>query len=260
MLVIPAIDLRHGRCVRRRQGRYEAEAEYYDDPVRMAKLWRVMNAKVLHLFDRDAFDPYGLPCPPGAAAETRAVIAEIVHALDIPVEVSGGITSLEDVEAMLEIGAYRAVLGGPEPPAADLVEEAVRRFGSSRVVVGLDAHDRTLDGAGDLAERAAELEARGARRFVYVDLDRAGTATGPNVEALRALSGALQRARVTAGGGVSGYRDLLTLTALEPRVDSVIVGRALYENRFPCQRFWAWHDKEAVDLDRFSTAPVAGQP
>ena len=257
MLVIPAIDLRHGRCVRRRQGRYEAEEVYYDDPVRMAKLWRVMNAKVLHLFDRDAFDPYGLPCPPGASADNRAVFAEIVGALDIPVEVSGGIYTLDDVEAVLTMGAYRAVLGGPVAPDADLVETALREFGSSRVVIGLEAHGRALDGAGDVVEQAAELEGRGARRFVYVDLDRAGTAEGPNVEALRTLSGTLQRARITAGGGVSGYRDLLALQGLEPRVDSVIVGRALYENRFPCQRFWCWHDKEALDLDRFSTAPVA---
>jgi len=252
MLVIPAIDIRHGRCARPRPGRYEAEA-YYDDPVRLAKLWRVMNAKALHLFDRDALDataPHPL---------NLEVVTDVVRALDIPVEVSGGVNAMEDVEAMLAAGVYRVVVSGPLSSDPDQAEEALRTFGSSRVVIGLDARSGDVDGR-NAVELAVELEARGARRFVYIDLDREGTAAGPDVEELRALTTALQRARVTAGGGISGYRDLLALQSLEPRVDSVIVGRAMYENRFPCQHFWCWHQKDRVDLDQFSTAPpLAGQ-
>ena len=96
------------------------------------------------------------------------------------------------------------------------------------------------------------------RRFVYTDIARDGTLEGPNIEAYREMGGRLTRAHLTASGGVGDYTDLLALQAAEPfRVDSVIVGRALYENRFPCQQFWCWHKKDEVDLDRFSTARLA---
>ena len=263
MLVIPAIDLRQGRCVRLRQGRYEDETVYFDDPVRMAKLWRVMNAKVLHVVDLDAARTAAPAGADPSAPDNRAVIAEIVRALDIPVEVGGGVRTLEDVEALLALGVYRVVLGTAAVREPALVEEAVRRHGSGRIVVGLDARDGEVRvegwerGSGvDAAELALDMEGRGVRRFIYTDIARDGTLDGPNVEAYRALAARLQRARITASGGVAGYRDLLALQALAPRVDSVVVGRALYENRFPCQQFWCWHTKEAVDLDRFSTAPL----
>ncbi len=257
MLVIPALDLRHGRCVRPRQGRYERETAYFDDPVRMARLWRVMNAKVLHVVDHDA-------APAPGAADNRAVVAGIVGALDIPVEV-GGVRTMADVEALLGLGVYRVVLEAAAVHEPDVVEEAVRRFSCSRVVVGLAARDGEVlaedgeRGSGvDAVDLAMDMERRGVRRFVYTDLPRAGVPDGPNVEAYRSLAGQLTKARITASGGVSGYRDLLALQSVERLgVDSVIVGRALYENRFPCQQFWCWHQKDDVDLGRFSTAPLA---
>lgn len=260
LLVIPAIDLRGGRCVRLRQGQYEDETVYFDDPVKMAKLWRVQNARVLHLVDLDA-----ARTKDGATADNRAVIRAIAQTLDIPVQVGGGIRSLEDVEAMLEAGVYRVVLGTVAVREPDLVEEAVRRHSCSRVVVGIDAKDGEVRvegweaGSGvDAVELALEMERRGVRRIIYTDIARDGMLAGPNVEAYRALGERLTSCRITASGGVSGYRDLLRLAELAPfGVDSVIVGRALYENRFPCQQFWCWHRKELVDLDRFSTARLA---
>ena len=260
MLVIPAIDLRDGRCVRLRQGRYEDETVYFEDPVRMAKLWRVMNAKVLHLVDLDA-----ARTAQGEASHNREVIAEIARSLDVPVQVGGGIRTLDDIRGMLALGVYRVVLGTVAVRDPDLVSEAIAEFGASRIVVGIDARDgeaRTEGweagsgvGAVDLA---VDMERRGIRRFIYTDISRDGTLEGPNVEAYRELAGALDAAHVTASGGVGDYRDLLALQALEPvGVDSVVVGRALYENRFPCQQFWCWHRKSEVDLDRFSTARMA---
>lgn len=261
LLVIPAIDLRGGHCVRLRQGRYEDETVYYDDPVRMAKLWRVMNARVLHLVDLDA----ARTASGEAQGDNRDAIARIAAALDIPVEVGGGIRTMEDIEAMLALGVYRVVLGTVAVREPDLVEEAVRRYGCGRIVVGIDARDGEVrtegweKGSGVSAiALAQDMERRGVRRFIYTDIARDGTLAGPNVEAYRELGQHLSRAHITASGGVSGYADILALQALSAaRVDSVVVGRALYENRFPCQRFWCWHQKEIVDLDRFSTAPLA---
>jgi phosphoribosylformimino-5-aminoimidazole carboxamide ribotide isomerase len=243
MLVIPEIDLRQGRCVRLTDGRYEDEQVYFVEPVRMARLWRVMNARVLHVVDVDAGN--------------RAVIGEIVQALDIPVEVGGGISTPEHIDELLALGVYRVVVGRSFAGGVEGIQEAVARFGNARIVVGLrPAADSAAD-APDAADLAADLESRGVRRFVYSDVGDDGTLAGPNLEAYREVASRLQRAHITAAGGVTGYRDLLALAALGPRVDSVIVGRALYENRFPCQQFWAWHRKETVDLELFSTAPLA---
>ena len=260
MLVIPAIDLRDGRCVRLRQGRYEDETVYFDDPVRMAKLWRVMNAKVIHLVDLDAARTTA-----DEISHNRDVIARIAAALDVPVQVGGGIRTLDHIQAMLDLGVYRVVLGTAAVRNPDLVSEAVGRFGASRIVVGIDASKGEVmtegweAGSGvDAVDLALDMEARGVRRFVYTDIARGGTLEGPNIEAYREMGSRLTRAHLTASGGVGDYTDLLALQAAEPfRVDSVIVGRALYENRFPCQQFWCWHKKDEVDLDRFSTARLA---
>ncbi|MEO1570152.1 MAG: 1-(5-phosphoribosyl)-5-[(5-phosphoribosylamino)methylideneamino]imidazole-4-carboxamide isomerase [Bacteroidota bacterium] len=265
MLIIPAIDLRGGRCVRLRQGRYEDETIYFDDPVAMAKLWRVQNARVLHLVDLDA-----ARARHGEDAEDDNVttIGRIAAALDIPVQVGGGIRSLSDIDAMLERGVYRVILGTAAAKNPDLVSEAIDKHGCGRIVVGLDAKDGEVriagweEGSGlDAVAFALDMEKRGVRRIVYTDIARDGMMKGPNLDAYRSLGQQLSRCRITASGGVGGYHDLLGLQALEPfGVDSVIVGRALYENAFPCQRFWCWNEKDGVDLDTFSTAKLKAIP
>jgi phosphoribosylformimino-5-aminoimidazole carboxamide ribotide isomerase len=255
-LVIPAIDLRDGRCVRLHQGDYEEETVYFEDPVKMAKLWRVQNARTLHVVDLDAAR--------GDENDNRPVIREMCEALDIPIQLGGGIRSLEQIEAALEMGVYRVILGTAAVRNPDLVEEAIDQFSSSRIVVGIDARDGEVrvqgwtEGSGlDAVEFAKDMEARGVRRIVYTDISRDGTMSGPNVEAYRTMGTHLSKAKITASGGVGGYDDLLSIQTLQPYgVDSVIVGTALYENRFPCQQFWAWHEKDEVDLDTFSTAPL----
>jgi phosphoribosylformimino-5-aminoimidazole carboxamide ribotide isomerase len=150
----------------------------------------------------------------------------------------------------------------------DMLDAAVERFGASRIVVGIDALNCEVrtegwrEGSGmDAVDLALDMEARGVRRFVYTDIARDGTLAGPNLDAYRALGERLTKARITASGGVGSYKDLIALQTLEPyRVDSVIVGKALYEGRFACQQFWCWNTKEAVDLDRFSTATLRKAP
>jgi phosphoribosylformimino-5-aminoimidazole carboxamide ribotide isomerase len=258
-LVIPAIDLRGGRCVRLHQGSYEDETVYFDDPVKMAKLWRVQNARVLHLVDLDA-------ARGGSEdrADNRDVIRDICSALDIPIQLGGGIRSMEQIEEALSWGVYRVILGTAAVRDPDLVEAAIDRFSCRRVVVGIDARDGEArvegwtEGSGlDAVELAREMEDRGVRRIIYTDISRDGTMSGPNLSAYRTMGNALEEASITASGGVGGYKDLLELQTLEPYgVDSVVVGTALYENQFPCQQFWSWHDKDTLDLDAFSTAPL----
>lgn len=256
-LVIPAIDIKDGRCVRLYQGSYETETVYYDDPVKMAKLWRVQNAKVLHVVDLDAAR--------GDRGVNDDVLKSIFESLDIPVQIGGGIRTMEDVESALEMGAYRVVIGTSAVRDPGMVRQAIKRFGDRRIVVALDARngevrvDGWLEGGGVSAvDLASEMEDLGCARFIYTDIERDGTLAGPNTEAYRELGSRLKKARITASGGVSGYRDLLRITELAPfRVDSVIVGRALYENCFPCQKIWCWNYKEAVDLDRYSSAPTS---
>lgn len=257
ILVIPAIDLRDGKCVRLYQGSYEQETVYFDDPVKMAKLLRVQNARVLHIVDLDAAR--------GDSDNNRRVIQNIAESLDIPIQVGGGVRTIEDIESLLDHGVYRVILGTSAVRDPDMVDEAIARFTCSRVVVGIDARDGEVrvdgwtEGSGiGAVDMAIDMERRGVRRFIYTDIGRDGTLQGPNTEAYRTLGKALEHAHITASGGVGGYQDLLRIKELQPyRVDSVIVGRALYENRFPCQQFWCWNKKEEVELDRFSTAELA---
>lgn len=257
-LVIPAIDLRGGHCVRLHQGQYEEETIYFDDAVKMAKLWRVQNAKVLHVVDLDA--------ALGKGQDNRAIIRQIAACLDIPVQVGGGVRTMEDIDAMLDCGVYRVILGTSAVREPELVSEAVAKHGASRIVVGIDAQDGEAkvqgwtEGSGlDAVEMALDMERRGCRRIVYTDISRDGTMEGPNIEAYRRLGSALTRCRLTASGGVGDFHDLVALSELRGLgIDSVIVGRALYENRFPCQKTWCWNYKDQVDLDCFSSATKLG--
>ncbi len=263
ILVIPAIDLRGGHCVRLLQGSYTDETVYFEDPVKMAKLMRVQNARCLHVVDLDA-------ARGGSEdrAHNRQVIAEICAELDIPVQVGGGIRTMEDIEAAIEMGVYRVIIGTAAVRDPDLVSEAVARFGCSRIAVGIDAREGEVrvhgwtEGSGvGAVDLAVDMERRGVRRIIYTDISRDGTLSGPNIDAYREMGKELSRARITVSGGIGGYPDLLRVKELKSyRVDSVIVGRALYENKFPCQKIWCWHDKEKVDLDSFSTATLRESP
>jgi len=262
-LIIPAIDLRGGRCVRLHQGSYDDETVYFDDPVDMAKLWRVQNARTLYVVDLDAARGGS-----DDRDDNREVIRRIADTLDIPVQLGGGIRSMEDIEQALDWGVYRVILGTVAVRNPDLVEAAIDRFSCRRIVVGIDARDGEArvqgwtEGSGvDAVDLAVDMERRGVRRIIYTDISRDGTMTGPNVQAYRNLGRALREAKITASGGVGEHRDLVKIQTLSPyRVDSVIVGRALYENKFPCQQFWCWNDKETVDLDTFSTAKLRDEP
>ena len=230
MLVIPAIDLKGGRCVRLTEGREDSAKVYGSDPVETAVRFQSGGARLIHVVDLDAaFDGGG----------NRATIARIIASVGIPVEVGGGVRAATDIEELVgRLGARYVILGTVAVERPDFVAEAVEKFGDS-IVVGVDARGSKVATRGwvttsetnavDLAKQVAGL---GVGRIIYTDISRDGMLEGPALERTREVA---RRCgiRVTASGGVSSLEDLKQIAVLEKDgVDSVIIGKALYEGRF----------------------------
>ncbi len=231
MQIIPAIDLKNGKCVRLVEGR-EASAKVYDrNPLEVARAYERDGASLIHIIDLDgAFL--------GATSENQKIIRQITREISVPVEVGGGVRSLADVENLIaNIGARFVIIGTLAVEQPDLVREAVERFGEA-IVIGIDARGREVATRGwtnattiDALELAKQMTALGVRRLIYTDITRDGKLEGVNVELTQAVAKA-SGARVTASGGVASLDDLRRLCAVEPDgVEAVIIGKALYENR-----------------------------
>jgi phosphoribosylformimino-5-aminoimidazole carboxamide ribotide isomerase len=225
VIIIPAIDLREGRCVRLREGRADAQTVFSDDPVAMAERWAAAGAERLHVVDLDgAFA--------GAPRQT-ALIAKIVQAVrPVPIEAGGGLRDLAALEAVLEAGVTWPVVGTRAVVDAAFLAEAGRRFGE-RFIVAADARGdrvavRGWTETGELTVVQVGRRAReaGAVAVLYTDVSRDGTELGPNVETTAALAQAVGLP-VLASGGVASVDDLVRLAAV-PGVLGAVVGRALY--------------------------------
>ena len=226
MMVIPALDLRGGKCVRLRQGRPDAETVFSDDPIAMAQHWAAYHPPRLHVVDLDA--AFGENSP------NRSFIAELARTLPIPLQVGGGLRSLEAVEELLTAGVQWVILGTRAAQEPSFVEEVVRRF-PRRVLVGLDAvggrvaiegWTRTLDLEAE--DFARDLATSGVSGVIYTDIQRDGTGEGPNLEATRKVA-RTSRIPVFASGGIGSLDDLKRLATLaSDGVVGAIVGRALY--------------------------------
>ncbi|MFA6469125.1 MAG: 1-(5-phosphoribosyl)-5-[(5-phosphoribosylamino)methylideneamino]imidazole-4-carboxamide isomerase [Bacteroidota bacterium] len=247
LLILPAIDIKDGRCVRLVQGAPGTEKIYSDDPVQMAILWRGENSKTLHVVDLDgAFD---------GKMKNLDVLQRMMKAVDIPIQIGGGIRSYEQVKQLFDIGVYRVVIGTAAIDDPDLVSRCVKDFGARKIVVGIDAKNGVVMTKGwqentgiEAVSLALNMKSLGVCRIVYTDITRDGMLAGPNFEAIREMA-EKSGLRVTASGGVSGYQDLIKLQDLEKYgVDSVIVGKALYENRFSCQALWRENESILDDL------------
>ena len=228
MIVVPAIDIRKGRVVRLLQGRSENETVYGNSPAEVARRFEAEGAERLHVVDLDAaIDD---------VQQTEAV-AEVVRAVKIPVEVGGGIRSVEDAARYLDLGVERVIFGTAAVSRPEDVQAAVSRWGQA-VAVAIDARDGKVAVKGwnevtatDALELAATVESWGVVRVQFTDTRRDGTLIGPNIEAIEAL-GRRTGLRLTAAGGVSETADLVRLRPLEAfGVDEVIVGKAIYEGR-----------------------------
>jgi len=231
MIILPAIDLRNGRCVRLTQGRKDSTKVYDGDPVDVAKAFAASGAEMLHVVDLD-----GAFAEPNSA--NRLVLRELIRAVDIPIQFGGGLRRSQDVEQVIELGVTRVVIGTVAVESPDTLTELVRRFGPGHIAVGIDAQKGSVVTHGweqtgsisalTLASTVAEI---GVERIIYTDVARDGMLHGPNIEQTCLIAGA--GVKVTASGGVSSLQDLKDLQAVSHLgIDSVIVGKAFYERRF----------------------------
>ena len=223
MEVIPAIDLKGGRCVRLLQGDFDKETVFSTDPGAVAQGWEQAGAPRIHVVDLE-----------GAASgrpENAEAVARILESVDIPVQLGGGIRNMETLEGWLDKGVQRVVLGTAAVEDPDFLQEALRRFGES-VVVGIDARDGRVAASGwkrttevDAIELIERMKGLGARRIIYTDISRDGMLSGPNLESVRQVVSST-KVPVIASGGVSTIEHLKSLRELG--VEGAIVGRALY--------------------------------
>lgn len=223
MQIIPAIDIKDGRCVRLYQGKYDDVTVFDHDPVAVARRWEQLGAQRIHVVDLDG-------AKAGRPINAQIVFA-IVRAVGVPVQLGGGLRDTDAVDAALNLGVERAILGTAAVRDPQLIADLVQRYGE-RVVVGVDARDGMVAAQGwtetsqvaakDLVQRMADV---GVRTIIYTDISRDGTLEGPNIGATAELVQA-GGPDIIASGGVARTDDLIALT--HTGVAGVIVGKALY--------------------------------
>jgi len=226
MVIIPAIDIKGGKCVRLRQGQFTLVETYSEDPVAYAIRWQKAGAPRLHVVDLDGAR-VGMP-------QNTDVVRRIIRSVSIPVQVGGGIRNAEVVERMLRIGADRVVVG-TAVARDDAAAQAILTPYGDRIIVGVDAQDGRVAVSGWLQrlDETAEafvtrLEKLGARRFIYTDIGRDGMLAGPNLEGLRRILRSVH-VPVIASGGVASLEDVRALAGMgEANLEGVIIGKALY--------------------------------
>lgn len=226
MILYPAIDIRNGRCVRLLQGKDEHVTVYDHDPVSVAENWLSKGARRLHVVDLDgAFT--GTP-------QNTGIVREIIQRTGIPIQIGGGIRSLESAKEWLDAGAHRIVLGTSAVKQPELVELLAEKFGE-RIVISLDCWQGMICVDGwvqssnlEAVSYAKTLYDMGIRTVVYTDITRDGTMEGPNLEELKSMK-ENTRMDIIASGGVSGEADVKALAAMG--VYGVIIGKALYEGK-----------------------------
>ncbi len=230
MVILPAIDLKGGVCVRLRQGRADDMTQYNADPAAQARAWRDAGGEELHVVDLD-----------GAFAGTprhAEVIAEIIRAFGGPVEVGGGLRTPDAVKRVLEAGATRAILGSAALEDPAFLEAMVKQWGN-RIAVGIDAKDGLVQTRGwvetssvKATDFAARCDALGVATIIYTDTATDGMLGGPNLGQMAAICDAAPHVFITASGGVSSPDDVRHLKALgRENLRAAIVGKALYDGR-----------------------------
>ena len=230
MTIIPAIDLKGGKCVRLRQGVASDATVYGDDPVAMARHWEAEGGRALHVVDLDgAFN--------GAPAHAE-IVAKIAAALTIPVEIGGGLRTDDHVRAMLDAGVSRVILGTRALADEAALKRLVDLYGGEKIAVGIDARGGLVQVKGwvettgtlatDLAKRVSDL---GVGTIIYTDTATDGMLSGPNLDAMDKICEAAS-CGIVASGGISSVKNVRDLVALgRPNLVGAIVGKALYEGR-----------------------------
>jgi phosphoribosylformimino-5-aminoimidazole carboxamide ribotide isomerase len=226
--VIPAVDIRGGRCVRLLQGDFSKETVFANSPIEMALHWELMGAERLHVVDLDGART-GRP-------QNAELIGSIVDEINIPVQVGGGIRSIKTAEMLLDLGVDRIIIGTSAALDTDFAEEMFSNFGES-VILGLDAINGMVATHGwqettdiDAIKFAQQMVELGARRIIHTDISTDGMLKGVNLDAMEAMASAVD-IPVIASGGVTNLQDIQELRKLEPLgIEGVIAGKALYTN------------------------------
>ena len=238
LLVIPSIDIKNGKTVRVVEGIPELDCkDYGDDPVEMAQIWRAENAKLIHIVDFD-----------GAYERSKkniSIIDKICHSIVIPVEFAGGIRTKEDADTLFDVGVVRIAINTMAVENRKEFISVLEKYGPSKVCVSLDVRDGELLIKGrstktgiSYEDFSKEMVGIGVNRFLVCDISRNGTLQGPNIGLSKHIA-EITGVHVTHSGGVRNKDEIMDLQHLIPTgIDSVIIGRALYENRFPCQKLW----------------------
>ncbi len=225
MQILPAIDIKNGQAVRLFKGDFAQQTVVNPDVLDQARLFKEAGIRFIHVVDLD-----------GALegkASNRDLIAKIKETTGLGVEVGGGIRTLEQIEDYLEVGIDRVIIGSMAVKSPDFVQAALEKFGADRIVVGIDAKSGLVATEGWLEtsqvnylDLALAMEKIGVRLFVYTDVDRDGTLTGPNLQHYQALMKELTTAQVIASGGIAQLSDLQDLEGLG--LPAAIVGKAYY--------------------------------
>jgi phosphoribosylformimino-5-aminoimidazole carboxamide ribotide isomerase len=247
LLIFPSIEISRQQCIQYVRGEPGGDDKYSQDPVKTAIMWRGENAKTLHITDKDGFLE--------GKSDLCDIIDAIVRSVDIPIEVGGGIRTREAIADLLKRGVYRVVIGTVAAEQPELVGEFLKEFGSRRIAIAVEEMDNhvIIDGRKrilDIApvDHVLRLKKMGVSRIIFYSIDSATKQEFFNYDALKKLA-RKTNLRITGGGGVSNYRELIKMATLEKfGVDSVIIGCPLYENVFPCQRLWRMNERELKDL------------
>ncbi len=228
MIILPAIDLKDGRCVRLRQGDMAAETVYSDDIQAVARNWQEGGAQIIHVVDLNGAvdgEPRNLP-----------QIESVMKAVNVKVQVGGGIRTMETVRRYLHAGVSRVVLGTAALTDRAFLEQACQEF-PGRILLGLDARDGNVAVKGWTAvsdvkaiDLLKEVSSHAIGAVIYTDIARDGMLSGPNIQALKEVV-AQSSFPVIASGGISRIEDLLAVQALGPQVEGAIVGKALYDGK-----------------------------
>lgn len=223
MTIYPAIDIIDGKCVRLVQGDYSQKTTFSDSPLDVAKKWRSLGGEFIHLVDLDGAKSGDTP--------NFELVTRIAKALDIPVEIGGGIRNMETVDKYLQNGVFRVIIGTAAVKNPEFVREAVEKY-DDRIAVGIDAKDgmAAISGWEDVSEAPAlelakQMQDYGVKSIIYTDIATDGMLGGPNIEAMREMKNNVD-VEIIASGGVSSIDDVRKLK--ETGVEGAIIGKALY--------------------------------